>query len=392
MCFKIIALLRASRWMGLLMLAPALGGLNAAHAQEKPNQAQSEPSTRLDQHLDLLYSMVRARFDANPHFKNNANPRFFKTGYDRNPLPPEYQMPSADFFKLSMKAYCLLLESPKASEIKNASHYGIMDYGQDATFRRFYVYDVAHQEIIHNTWGTHASNTSMDRYFGLSEVGIEGTHDYGFQSSDTNISHFFSNREGSELSTLGMAIAQDSPYQSDTFNSKALRLDGVDGPLNNNLLDRAIVLHAWGMFSEQVRLSQRLTTSEGCLMFGNDDFYQGTDHVNVSEVIINSMLGSPILLYHERLNNPTLNEKAYRDELNNYAAMQIEFAEHMKDLASQYGWTDSQTVQYSAVFSKMMKEQVYDLMVQTHQYFQTASRFIGKDPKSESNCMKALGI
>ena len=349
-----------------------------------------DSASQLDQHLNLLYQNVKDRFENNPHFKNSANPRLFLPAYSYNSLPPEFTMPSLDTFKVAMKSYCSLLESSYASKISNPNHFAIMDYSASSLVRRFYIYDIQKKEFTHNTWSTHAQNSNFSRYQTLEEIGIEG--EYAFKIFNSKTSHFFSNRPGSNLSSLGMAIALSEPYDSTVFESKALRLRGVDSNLNSNLIERAIVIHAWDITSEMIRYTQTLPTSDGCLMFGRDDFFEGNDHTSVSDFMIKELTGSPILLYHERLSHPELNELQKQEDLNRYAKLQTEMVIHLGELSKSYQWSDAQLKTYTDIYTKHLKEQTYDLIMETYDYFKGASKFIGKTPKSEDQCMNRLGI
>ena len=323
----------------------------------------------LDHHLDRLYQTVQGKFDSDANFSP----------------APEFQMPSARFFKMAMRSYCTLLESSDGKSVTNLKTFGIMDYSQDALVRRFYVYDLPSQSIVHNTWGTHAERSTLRLHYDLGS-------DVVLEYSDVNTSHYFSNVPESDISTVGMTVAEPAPYFSDSFLSQALRMNGKDPALNGNIYMRDIVLHGNDYHSADVRRDHELPSSLGCLMFPKDDFLEGVDHVRVSDVITNSLIGSPVLLFHQRLLSAAQNERSYQAELSDYAKLHLMLNQNLKTLAEKYQWSGQQLQTHLDDYAAQLKRDVYDRLESTHEYFRNRSNTIGKSPISDLDCIKRLGI
>lgn len=350
----------------------------------------------LDQKLEQLYQEVGTSFSSNPHFSNQANPRLYLKPNDSKPLPPEFGMPSLETFKTVMKSYCKLMESKEAGEVMNLNRYAFVDYSANALSRRFYVYDISTHSFIHNTWGTHAALSTLYRSYDLSMVDKK-LKDEVLSISEINTTHYFSNRNGSNLSTLGMTVAEGAPYVSQAFPVYALRMKGVEPKLNDAIYDRAIVLHSitrpeYPFDSEHIREKQYLPSSNGCLMFAKDDFFEGVMHVNVADQIITSVLGSPILLFHPRMTSVSLNDASYQSELNTYSKLRADLILNLDEASQKYSWSKVTQAKYQAYFEARLKVEVLDLIEETYQYLKTQSQMVGVEPNSPSDCANRLKI
>lgn len=82
------------------------------------------------------------------------------------------------------------------------------------------------------------------------------------KASGGDITNFFSNEPGSEASSLGLFVTEDT-YVG--HNGYSLRLRGLEEGVNDMALDRAIVLHgAYYVSREAIRVLGRLGRSWGC--------------------------------------------------------------------------------------------------------------------------------
>lgn len=114
----------------------------------------------------------------------------------------------------------------------------IIDFAQSSTRERLWVLDVAQGRLLHHTLVAHGKNT-------------------GEEYAQT-----FSNREGSEMSSLGFYVT-GATYQGK--HGLSLKLHGVDAGYNTNAYDRAVVVHGAEYVSTSfVRQHGRLGRSQGC--------------------------------------------------------------------------------------------------------------------------------
>ncbi|RSK25263.1 murein L,D-transpeptidase catalytic domain family protein [Hymenobacter metallilatus] len=114
----------------------------------------------------------------------------------------------------------------------------IIDFSQSSTRERLWVVDLAQGRLVHHTLVAHGKNTGEE-----------------FAQS-------FSNREGSEMSSLGFYITGNT-YQGK--HGLSLKLHGVDTGYNTNALSRSVVVHGADYVSQAfVRQHGRLGRSQGC--------------------------------------------------------------------------------------------------------------------------------
>lgn len=121
--------------------------------------------------------------------------------------------------------------------LRNDSIITIVDFDQPSYKKRMYVIDIKHYKIIFNTWTAHGKNTGLD------------------------VARYFSNKIGSNKSSLGLYIT-DYAYIGE--NGLSLKLIGLDKN-NFNAEERAIVLHGADYVSQQViNASGYIGRSFGC--------------------------------------------------------------------------------------------------------------------------------
>ncbi|MET4104903.1 hypothetical protein ABIB60_000231 [Hymenobacter sp. UYP22] len=114
----------------------------------------------------------------------------------------------------------------------------IIDFGRSSTQERFWVVDMAQNRLVHRSLVAHGKNTGAD------------------------YARTFSNREGSEMSSLGFYVTGET-YQGK--HGLSLKLRGVDAGYNTNALSRAVVVHGAEYVSQDfVRQHGRLGRSQGC--------------------------------------------------------------------------------------------------------------------------------
>ncbi|GAB3292968.1 hypothetical protein GCM10027348_12490 [Hymenobacter tenuis] len=114
----------------------------------------------------------------------------------------------------------------------------IIDFSRSSTQKRLWVLNVASGRLLHHTLVAHGKNTGNE-----------------FATS-------FSNREGSEMSSLGFYVT-GATYQGK--HGLSLKLHGVDAGYNTNALSRAVVVHGADYVSQSfIQQHGRLGRSQGC--------------------------------------------------------------------------------------------------------------------------------
>lgn len=114
----------------------------------------------------------------------------------------------------------------------------IADFSQSSNTKRLWVVDLREQRLLFHTFVAHG------------------------KGSGEEFAQTFSNREGSEMSSLGF-------YRTGhTYSGKhglSLKLHGLDPNYNTNAYDRAVVVHGANYVSEEfARQNGRLGRSQGC--------------------------------------------------------------------------------------------------------------------------------
>lgn len=326
----------------------------------------------LDQKLDQLYTEVSQKFSSDPEMKN---PALFLS----RKRAPEFQMPTADVFKTMMKAYCnaMALEGGILTE---KDRYAFVDFTQNATLRRFYIYDLKKHQIVENTWGSHGDHSvwSVDLQFSDLGIDAQGTLlTYG----DENVASFFSNVNGSEESSVGMTQVFTEPYYSELMQRRALRISGLDGELNDGVEERGIVLHRWKITTRRVARSGELGASEGCVRFPN----------RLQDKMFSLLEGIPLLLYHARM-DPVENVKEHNDQVATADDLEHRARLHLEMFKFQSGRSDAQYAEDLEKLHAWFNEHVYSKIEDTFHYFDQESRFVYQPVADESSCISALQL
>lgn len=114
----------------------------------------------------------------------------------------------------------------------------IIDFAQPSTEKRFYTIDLREMKVKYHTYVAHGRNTGE------------------------NIAKNFSNIPHSNQSSLGFYVTGETYVGSKGYS---LRLDGMEGPFNDNIRSRAVVIHAAEYATESwVKKYGRLGRSQGC--------------------------------------------------------------------------------------------------------------------------------
>jgi len=140
-----------------------------------------------------------------------------------------------EVFNKAMVGYLNLV---KAGEVQKKNILTIADFDKHSSQKRFWVIDLEARKILHQSLVAHGKNSGWD------------------------IAENFSNVLGSEMSSLGFYVTQD------TYRGKhglSLKLNGMDEDYNKNAYDRHVVVHGAEYVSEDfVKQHGRLGRSQGC--------------------------------------------------------------------------------------------------------------------------------
>lgn len=128
---------------------------------------------------------------------------------------------------LSEKAFIYALdgfeELQQEGVAKNDSIITIIDFDQPSTRKRMYILDLKNYKVLFNTWVAHGKNTG------------------------TLMAASFGNTMSSNKSSLGFYVT-DEPYYGG--NGYSLKLIGLEKGINDQALQRAIVLHGAAYVSQ----------------------------------------------------------------------------------------------------------------------------------------------
>ena len=141
---------------------------------------------------------------------------------------------SRDAYEYAMKGFEALKEKGK---LRNDSVITIVDFDQPSYKKRMYIIDIKNYKILFNTWTAHGRNS------GAAEAKV------------------FSNVPESYQSSLGLYVT-DMTYSGK--HGYSLRLVGLE-KINNNALNRAIVLHGAKYVSQEtINAMGYIGRSHGC--------------------------------------------------------------------------------------------------------------------------------
>lgn len=144
--------------------------------------------------------------------------------------------PSADprVIELALAA----VDCAAAHGMAAAQRLAVIDYSLPSVQPRLWVFDLARRALLYQELVAHGRN------------------------SGANYATAFSNAPGSFQSSLGLFRTLDT-YQG--RNGYSLRMDGLEAGINDNALERAIVMHGAPYVSPDLERSQgRLGRSQGC--------------------------------------------------------------------------------------------------------------------------------
>ncbi len=119
-----------------------------------------------------------------------------------------------DVFQKAIAGYHFLLNKGK---ISRPGILTIADYSQPSSAKRLYILDLNNGKVLHHTYVSHGKN------------------------SGSTMAKSFSNSEGSNMTSLGFMVTAETYYGSKGYS---MRLDGQEAGFNDNVRNRAVVMHA----------------------------------------------------------------------------------------------------------------------------------------------------
>jgi hypothetical protein len=145
-----------------------------------------------------------------------------------------YELPF-EAFRYGMIGYQILRSEGRLND-KNLLT--IIDFTQSSRNKRFYTIDLDRKAVKYHTYVSHGKNTGED------------------------MAESFSNIVHSNQSSLGFYVTAETYIGSKGFS---LKLDGPETGVNDNVRERAVVIHGAAYVSERwIRAAGRLGRSQGC--------------------------------------------------------------------------------------------------------------------------------
>lgn len=142
---------------------------------------------------------------------------------------------SYEVFRLGMIGYYSLRQQGR---IGNKNLLSIIDFTKASTKKRFYTIDLDQLKVIFNTYVAHGKNTGE------------------------NMATSFSNILHSNQSSLGFYVTGETYVGSKGYS---LKLDGMEPGYNDNMRERAVVMHHADYVSEKwIQRYGRIGRSQGC--------------------------------------------------------------------------------------------------------------------------------
>ncbi|MBA2561747.1 MAG: murein L,D-transpeptidase catalytic domain family protein [Chitinophagaceae bacterium] len=142
---------------------------------------------------------------------------------------------SQDAFDYAIKGYNHLRSTGK---LKNDKIISIVDFSLPSGKKRLFILDLVNHKILFNTFVAHGRNSGKD------------------------FANQFSNKNESYQSSLGFYVTKDTYAGKHGYS---LRLEGEEQGINDNAINRAIVMHsAWYVNENIVKSQGYIGRSQGC--------------------------------------------------------------------------------------------------------------------------------
>jgi len=140
--------------------------------------------------------------------------------------------------KVSYKAFAQAMAGYNKLHPEKKDILTLIDFSKPSTEERFFVFDIKNKKILKSSVVSHGKN------------------------SGNNYATSFSNKNGSNKSSLGFYITENT-YQG--HNGYSLVLDGLEDGINDNAKERTIVIHGAAYADPSIiSIAGRLGRSLGC--------------------------------------------------------------------------------------------------------------------------------
>jgi len=166
---------------------------------------------------------------------------------------------SFEAMKYAYKGYEYLRNT---GALSNSDVLTVVDFSQTSRKKRMYIIDVAHREVLMNTYVAHGKNTGLD------------------------MAASFSNTHESLQSSLGFYVTKGTYFGK---HGLSLKLDGREKGINNNAESRAVVLHGAEYIGEHRKGSSYMGRSFGC---------PAVPQAEVDKIIRLIKNGTMLFIYH----------------------------------------------------------------------------------------------
>ena len=163
---------------------------------------------------------------------------------------------SYDAFRYAMIGFYTLKDDGRVSDKNIVS---IIDFTKPSTEERFYTIDLDRKAVVYHSLVSHGKNTGE------------------------NVAKSFSNVVHSNQSSLGFYVTGETYVGSKGYS---LKLDGVEEGINDNMRERAVVMHEADYVSKSwIRKYGRIGRSQGCPALPKE----------VSREVINTIKGRTVV-------------------------------------------------------------------------------------------------
>jgi len=180
--------------------------------------------------------------------------------------------------RLDFDVFSYAMEGLREIDPPKKDYIAIIDYRKDSTEKRLFLLDLKNKKVDKNLLVSHGRKT-----------GVKDAEE-------------FSNIEGSNQTSLGFYLTEETYVGQ---NGYSLRLEGLDGIHNSEAKRRYIVLHgAWYVSEEHVKKYGRLGRSLGCPAVEN----------SVAKEVIDKLKNGNLILHYAEKNGYPESSVYYREK------------------------------------------------------------------------------
>jgi hypothetical protein len=189
-------------------------------------------------------------------------------------LMPAHEFLNYDVFEMAYEGYLKI----KKQKLNKKNILVVVDYTLHHSKRRLFIFDMDNSKVLFNTWTQHGMGSDPQR---------------------SGYAQEFSNTSGSDQTSLGFMLTQETYHGMWGFS---LRMKGIDGVLNSKVRARAVVIHGVGTLYAEAASYGSMGLSQGCItlpIYESGKFY-GLEDRPLNEIIINKIKnGSVIFSYSD---------------------------------------------------------------------------------------------